>query len=176
LKPGIVILSEVRGDMRARILEIQRQFDPKLANGLPPHITVTGSSGMGPFPSKTSEAELRAALEPIARATPPLELRFLPPMKFMQSNIIVLPLDPNGPLRQLHERIKMSGLKYEQPRFTFTPHVTLNFFRELPPSTIKELLSVRIEEPLIMDRISAHRTTDQITSKKILQLSLTGST
>lgn len=175
MKPGIVILGEMRGEMRARILEIQRRFDPKLANGLPPHITLTGSSGMGPFPSRTTEAELRAALEPIARVTPPLELRFLPPMKFMQSNIIVLPLDPNGPLRQLHERIKMSGLKYEQPRFTFTPHVTLNFFRELPPSDVRELLSVRIQEPLILDRISAHRTTDQITSRKILQLSLTGS-
>lgn len=175
MKPGIVILSEVRGELRARLLEIQRRFDPKLANGLPPHITVSGSSGMGPFPSRTTEAQLREALEPIARATPPLTLRFLPPMKFMQSNIIVLPLDPNGPLRQLHERIKMSGLKFEQPRFTFTPHVTLNFFRELPLSDIKELLSVRIEEPLILDRISVHRTTDQITSKKILQLSLTGS-
>lgn len=175
MKPGIVILSEVRGELKVRLLEIQRRFDPKLANGIPPHVTITGSSGMGPFPSRTSEAELRAALEPIARATPPLELRFLPPMKFMQSNIIVLPLDPNGPLRQLHERIKMSGLKYEQPRFTFTPHVTLNFFRELPSPDIKELLSIRIEHPLIIDRISAHRTTDQITSKKILQISLTGS-
>ena len=174
MKPGIVVLAEIRGAMKARILEIQRQFDPKLANGLPPHVTITGSSGMGPFPARTTEDELRAALEPIARATPPLELRFLAPQKFMQSNIIVLPLDPNGPLRQLHERIKMSGLKYEQPRFTFTPHVTLNFFRELPPSDVKQLLSVRIEEPLVIDRISAHRTTDQITSKKILQLSLTG--
>ena len=173
MKPGIVILSEVRGELKARILEIQRRFDPKLA-AHPPHITITGSSGMGPFPSRTTEEQLRAALEPIARATPPLELRFLPPMKFMQSNIIVLPLDPNGPLRQLHERIKMSGLKYEQPRFTFTPHVTLNFFRELPPSDVKALLSLRIQEPLIIDRISAHRTTDQITSKKILQISLTG--
>ena len=175
MKPGIVVLSEIRGELKARILEIQRQFDPKLANGLPPHVTITGSSGMGPFPSRTTEEELREKLEPIARATPPLVLQFLPPMKFMQSNIIVLPLDPNGPLRQLHERIKMSGLKYEQPRFTFTPHVTLNFFRELPPSEVKELLSVRLEQPLVIDRISAHRTTDQVTSKKILQLSLTGS-
>ena len=174
MKPGIVILAEARGELKARLLEIQRQFDPKLAKTTP-HVTITGSSGMGPFPAKTTEDELRAALEPVARATPPLELRFLPPQKFMQSNIIVLPLDPNGPLRQLHERIKRSGLKYEQPRFTFTPHVTLNFFRELPPSEVKELLSVRVEEPFVIDRISAHRTTDQVTSKKILQLTLTGS-
>jgi 2'-5' RNA ligase len=175
LKPGIVILSEVRGELKGKILDIQNRFDPKLANGLGPHITITGSSGMGPFPARTNEKELREKLEPIARATPPLKLRFLPPMRFMQSNIVVLPLDPNGPLRQLHERIKTSGLKFEQARFTFTPHVTLNFFRELSPSELKELLSVRLDEPLVIDRISAHRTTDQITSKKILQLSLTGS-
>ena len=30
MKPGIVILSELHGDLREKILEIQRRFDPKL--------------------------------------------------------------------------------------------------------------------------------------------------
>jgi 2'-5' RNA ligase len=174
VKAGIIILSEIRGPLRDRILEIQRRFDPKMAAGVPPHLTITGSSGMGPISTSTTPAELRAALEPIARETPPLTLSFLKPIRFMQTNVVVLPLDPNGPVRALHERIKMSGLPYEQPRFTFTPHVTLSFFRELSPSDIKALLAVRVPELLTVDTISAHRSVDILDSTKLFELPLTG--
>lgn len=174
MKPGIVILSELQGDLRERILEIQRRFDPRLAAGVPPHLTLTGSSGMGPIPAHTSLEELRSALEPVARATAPLTLEFLPPHRFMQTNVVVLPLDPNGPVRALHERIKLSGLPYEQPRFTFTPHVTLSYFRELTPADAKALLALRMTGPVVIDRISAHRTVDLVNSQKLLELPLQG--
>jgi 2'-5' RNA ligase len=174
MKPGIVILSELHGELRNKILDIQRRFDPKLAAGLPPHLTLTGSSGMGPIPPKTPVAELRRALELVARETAPMTLPFLAPMRFMQTNVVVLPLDPNGPIRALHERILRSGLPYERPRFTFTPHVTLSFFRTLEPAQIRELLKVQMTEPLTLDRISAHRTVDSVTTEKILELPLTG--
>ena len=176
MKPGIVILSELQGDLREKILEIQRRFDPKLAAGLPPHLTLTGSSGMGPIPAKTPVAELRAALEPVARATAPMTLTFLPPMRFMQTNVVVLPLDPNGAIRALHERILLSGLKYERPRFTFTPHVTLSFYRTLEPARLKELLALRVKDPIVVDRISAHRTVNGISTEKVLELPLSGAT
>ena len=174
MKPGIVILSELHGHLREKILEIQRRFDPKLAAGIPPHLTLTGSSGMGPIPPDTSVDELRAALEPITREVGPMTLSFLPPMRFMQTNVVVLPLDPNGPIRALHERILRSGLRYERPRFTFTPHVTLSFFRTLEPDQVKELLKVRITELFTLDRISAHRTVNTINTEKVLELALTG--
>ena len=175
MKPGIVILSELHGDLREKILEIQRRFDPKLAAGVPPHLTLTGSSGMGPIPPKTPLAELRKALEPVARETAPMTLAFLEPMRFMQTNVVVLPLDPNGPIRALHERILRSGLPYERPRFTFTPHVTLSFFKTLEPRQAKELLALRIAEPITVDRISAHRSVDFVSTEKVLELRLTGS-
>lgn len=174
MKPGIVILSELHGDVRERILGIQRRFDPRLAAGVPPHLTLTGSSGMGPIPTSTSEAELRAALEPVARETAPMTLSFLPPHRFMQTDIVVLPLDPHGPIRELHDRILRSGVPYEQPRFTFTPHVTLSFFRQLSPAEVKELLAIRIDDPVRIDRISAHRTVDVVNSRKLFELPLTG--
>jgi len=154
------------------VLEIQAQFDPKLANGLPPHITIAGSSGMGPFPLRTPVKKLREALEPIARDTAPMALFFLAPMRFMQSNIVVLPLDPNGPLRSLHERIKSSGLPYEQPRFTFTPHVTLSFFRELSKAEERAILGIRVTEPLVIDQIAAHKSDDIVNTKKLFELPL----
>ena len=119
MKAGIVILAELDGAMRDRVLEIQRRFDPKLAALLPPHVTLTGSSGMGPIAPRTTVAELRKALEPIASTTQPMTLEVGRPHQFMQSQVVVLPLDPHGPLRELHDRILRSGLQHERPRFTF---------------------------------------------------------
>jgi 2'-5' RNA ligase len=172
MKSGIIILSEIRGPLQERILEIQRRFDPKLAKGVTPHVTITGSSGIGPISTHTTNAQLLRALEPIARETEPMTLSFKRPMRFMQTNVVVLPLDPNGPIRALHERIKASGLRYEQPRFTFTPHVTLSFFRELTPEDVRALLAIRVAEPVIIDHISAHRTVDIVNSKQLLELPL----
>jgi hypothetical protein len=92
----------------------------------------------------------------------------------MQTDVVVLPLDPHGPLRALHERIKTSGLRYERPRFAFTPHVTLNFFRELPAEQLQALLVLRVTEPLVVDHIAAHRTVDITNTKKLFELPLTG--
>lgn len=174
MKAGIVILSELQGAIRDRILEIQQRFDPRLAAGVPPHLTLTGSSGMGPMPTSTSVEELRQALEPIALETAPMTLQFLRPHRFMQTNVFVLPLDPNGPVRELHERIKRSGLRYEQPRFTFSPHVTLSFFRELSSADAKRLLALRVDAPVVIDRISAHKTVNLVNSEKLLELQLRG--
>jgi 2'-5' RNA ligase len=175
VKSGIVILSELTGAVRERVLDIQRRYDPKLAAGLPPHVTLIGSSGAGPISSGTTVAELRRALEPIARETAPMTLTFQRPHNFMQSQVVVLPLDPYGPLRLLHERILKSGLRFEQPRFTFTPHVTLNLFRELPPSELRELiLEEFVDEPVTIASIAAHRTVDVVNTKKLIELPLTG--
>ena len=172
MKSGIIIISEIRGPLRERILEIQRRFDPKLANGVAPHVTITGSSGIGPIATDTTTAQLRAALEPIARTTEPMTLPLERPIRFMQTNVVVLPLDPNGPIRALHERIKSSGLRYEPPRFTFTPHVTLSFFRELSSADARALLAVRVDEPVVVDHISAHRTVDIVNSRKLVEFRL----
>src|SRR5207237_891728 len=123
--------------------------------------------------TRTTADELRRALEPIARDTPPMTLNFLPPMRFMQTNVVVLPLDPHGPLRVLHDRITTSGLKFEQPRFTFTPHVTLSFFRELSSEEVRALLAVRVVEPVTIQTIAAHRTVDVVNTKQVLELPLT---
>jgi 2'-5' RNA ligase len=174
VKPGIVILSELHGQLRDRVAELQRRYDPKLADLLPPHVTLTGSSGIGPIWADTSAEDLRAALEQVARDTPPMTLPLLRPMRFMQSRVVVLPLDPHGPIRELHDRIQRSGLRYEQPRFTFTPHVTLNLFRELPPAELQSLLAIRVTEPVTIDRIAAYRTVDMTSTRQLVEVALTG--
>jgi 2'-5' RNA ligase len=171
---GIFVLVEAKGQAGERIRSLQKRFDPKLAATNPPHLTLVGSSGVGPISAGTSEDELRARIEPIARTVPPLTLPFGPPLKFMQREIVVLPLDPHGVLRDLYERIAKSGLSFERAKFTFTPHVTLNFFRTLPLGELRQLLSERVAEPLVVDHLRFSLTDDPSPARDLFEIPLTG--
>jgi 2'-5' RNA ligase len=175
VKSGIVLLAELTGPVADRIHEIQAKYDPRMAAELPPHITLTGSSGMGPIAATTPLELIRDALAPIARDTPPLTIHFQPPMKFMQSLVVVLPIDPYGPIRPLHERIKASGIPAEPPRFAFTPHCTLSFYPELSKEKLRNLLSIRIDEPVTIERIAAYRAVTLTRAENVLEIPLTGS-
>ena len=173
---GIFIIASIGDAATERIAALQREFDPKLAATSPPHVTIAGSSGVGPMDPATPVEEIRAALEPITSSTPPLILPFAPPIRFMQTTIIVLPLDPHGPLRILHDRIATSGLRFERARFTFTPHCTLSFYPTHSPATLRRLHAVRVHEPAVIDRISVQHTMDPQPSRTLLELDLTGAT
>lgn len=171
---GIFILAELPGDAGAQVRALQQRFDPKLARLTPPHVTLAGSSGVGPIPTDTPVARIREALEPIATSTPPLSLQFQAPHRFMQTEIISLPLDPHGPLRALHERIARSGLPFRPARFQFSPHCTLSFYPTLTPQNERELLAVRLDVPARIERLQIYLTRDPQPARKLLELELTG--
>lgn len=174
-KSGIFVIAPIGGDAGARIAALQRQYDPRLtALGQAPHVTLAGSSGMGPIAADTTREELLERLGPIAADTAPITLRFGRPTRFMQTQIVVLPLDPHGPLRTLHERIKTSGLRAARPRFYFTPHVTLNLYRELPAEVLSTLIAERFDEAVTIDSIEVHLTRDTGESKELVTLTLVG--
>jgi hypothetical protein len=95
-------------------------------------------------------------------------------MRFMQTDIVVLPLSPHGPLRALHEAIKTSGLRFARPRFAFSPHATLSFYPTLTAATRRELLAIRVREPALVDRLACYFTNDPQPRVKLLELSLSG--
>ena len=171
---GIFILAELGGAAAEEVRELQLRYDPKLANSTRPHVTVAGSSGMGPIERGTTTEELRRALAPIAASTAPLVLPFGPQQRFMQTEIVSLPLDPHGPLRALHERIKTSGLRFAPPRFTFSPHVTLSFYPTLTPARARELLSLRVTSPAEIRTLTAYRHRDPLPPARLLALELEG--
>jgi 2'-5' RNA ligase len=173
-KSGIFIIAPVTGVVGTRVAEVQATYDPRLARLGPPHVTLAGSSGLGPIAADITIDELRERLAPIARSTAPITLRFGRPTRFMQTEIVVLPLDPHGPLRTLHERIKTSGLRAAAPRFFYTPHVTLSLYKEQPDDVLKELLAMRFDEPLVIDSIQAHLTKDTGESRELISFALTG--
>jgi 2'-5' RNA ligase len=119
--------------------------------------------------------DLEAALGPIAASTPPLTLELGAPVRFMQTEIIVLPLRPYGPLRELHERIAQSGLTYSPPRFAFTPHITLSFYRQLSAEERRSLLTLRIDGPVEVTQIECSLSNDPQPARHLLTLPLTGS-
>ena len=86
----------------------------------------------------------------------------------------MLPLRPHGPLRELHERIARSGLTYAPPRFAFTPHVTLSFYRELSSEERRALLSLRIEEPAELTSIECSLSNEPQPARLLLTLPLLG--
>jgi 2'-5' RNA ligase len=171
---GIFIISELSGTAREIVRAAQEKIDRRLAHTSVPHVTITGSSGVGPIPLNVPIDQMKDALAPIAESTAPITARLGAPMRFMQTDIIVLPLDPHGPLRALHDRIATSGLPFQQARFPFTPHATLSFYVTLDAAQRRELLAVRVDEPVIIDRLQCYRTTDPLPARKVLELHLTG--
>jgi L-2,4-diaminobutyrate decarboxylase len=172
--PGIFVIAEVEGALGERIHEIQQHVDPKLARSLPPHITLVGSSGIGPYAAEYSPVDLRTHLTPICASTPPLVLPFDPPQRFPQTEIIVLPLRPHGPLRVLHDRLATCGLRSSRARHAFTPHVTLSFFRTLTREVERELLGLRLDEPLVIGHLRCSLTNEPLPPRTLLELPLTG--
>jgi len=171
---GIYVVAPLQPSLAALVGEVQARFDPKLARLMPPHITIIGSSGAGPIAPATPIEELRSLLEPIASATPPLTLRIGHTVRFMQTDIIVLELNPHGPRRELHERIKHSGVTYARPRFAFTPHITLSFYRELDAAERRALLSFRVDGPAEVTEIECSLSDDPQPARHLLTLRLTG--
>lgn len=171
---GIFILAELQGEAAGQVAAINARFDRKLAAAKPPHVTVAGSSGVGPIPPSVSVEALERALRPVAQATAPLELEFGRPVRFMQSDIVVIPLSPHGKLRELHDRIVSCGLPFGRARFTFTPHVTLSLYPRLSAETANELLATRIEGRCIIDTLQCYHTRDPQPARKLLELPLSG--
>jgi 2'-5' RNA ligase len=101
-----------------------------------------------------------------------MSLEFGAPVRFIQTHTVALPLDPHGALRALHERIKMSGLPLGRSRHAFTPHVTLSLYRTPDREELRELLAVRVTEPVVVDRIAVSLTVEPYPPKPLFDLPL----
>lgn len=171
---GIFVLGELTGAVADEIHALALRHDPKHAQLRRPHVTLAGSSGLGPIAERTTAAELRSALEPVARVTPPLTLELGTPERFPGTEIVVLPIAPRGAIRELHDRIARSGLHFARPRFAFTPHVTLNLYRTLTPVRLRELLAFRASGPAVLERLQCWYTSEPQPARLLVELPLGG--
>lgn len=171
---GIFITTELEGEVGARVHALQMEFDPKMARALPPHITVAGSSGVGPLPPDTTVALIREKLAPVAARTAPITLTFGPPERFIGRNIVSLRLDPHGPLRALHEAIATCGLPFQPARWPFTPHCTLNLYPELTQEKLRRMMALRVAEPFTVRTLKVYHTREPQPPTLLLTLTLDG--
>lgn len=171
---GIFVVAELAGGLAAAIGAIQREHDRRLAALWPPHVTLIGSSGAGPIIAGVSINELRSTLGPVAARTAPLSLLFGAPYRFLDRDIVVVPLDPHGSLRRLHDELKGSGIRTHQARYPFTPHVTLTMYPPLTRERERRLTALRFEDALVIATLRVYLTRDPQPAKLLLELPLTG--
>lgn len=171
---GIFVLVPITGEAGAQIQRYRERFDPRLAASNSPHVTLVGSSGVGPIDPQVDPARLREVFERIARETAPFSMAFGRAHRFMQTNVVSLELPPHGPLRELHERIVATGLPFQPARFTFTPHATINFFATVTRARERELLAARVTAPLLVEELELSLTDDPKPHRELLRVRLGG--
>lgn len=171
---GIFVLGELTGPVADELQAITERADPKLARLRRPHITLAGSSGLGPIAADTPIALLRERLTPVAEETAPLVFNLGPVERFPGTEIVVLPIAPRGPIRALHDRIASTGLHFARPRFAFSPHVTLNLYRTLTPKSLRTLMGVCVTESVTLHRLHVYLTNEPTPARLLLDMPLTG--
>lgn len=169
---GIFVVAELTGALADRVAEVQRAHDKRLAALWPPHITLVGSSGFGPIVADTTVDELREKLGAVAARTASLTLTFGPPHRFADRDLVVLPLDPHGPLRSMHELLGNSGVRTHRARYPFTPHCTLTMYPPLSRERERQLLTLRFDTPFVVDRLRVLLTREPQPATLLLELPL----
>ena len=172
---GIFIVADLFGVEAERIAGLQRELDPKFANLFRPHVTLAGSSGTGVLPLDTPLHALTAALTAVGDAVAPLDFVFGAPERFPATNIIVLPLPVHGPVRWLHDRIATCGLAFAAPKFAFTPHCTVHFYRTMTDDTLRRAQRFRVRAPIRVERIQAYVSREPQAAELVCEVALTGS-
>ena len=171
---GIFIVADLVGAEADRIAALQERLDPKFARLFRPHVTLTGSSGAGVLPLGTPVAEIRESLTRACETIAPLDFVFGAPERFPATNIIMLPLPVHGPVRWLHDRIANCGLAFASPKFAFTPHCTVHFFRTISDEAWQRAQRFRVRAPVRVDRIQAYATREPQPASLLCEISLGG--
>lgn len=171
---GIFIVADLFGDEAERIAALQRELDPKFANLFRPHVTLAGSSGVGVLRSDTPAEAIRAALTTVGDAVAPLDFEFGAPERFPATNIIVLPLPVHGPVRWLHDRIATCGLPFAAPKFAFTPHCTVHFYRTMSEVTWQRARRFHVRRPIRVDRLQAYASREPQPAVLVCEVMLRG--
>jgi 2'-5' RNA ligase len=171
---GIFVLIPIDGAAGESLRAMRRRVDPKLAAMNDPHISLVGSSGVGPIDPNTPREKLRDIFEKLAASTAPFSVQAGRAHRFMQSNVVSFTLSPYGPLRELHEQVTRSGLSFLPVRFAFAPHATVNFFPTMTRERERELTALRLDEPIEIRRLELSMTNDPQRPEILLAVDLHG--
>jgi 2'-5' RNA ligase len=150
------VVLDVPSPFAERVLAIRERHRDPFRFSLPAETTVSGSSGTGPLAADEDLEHVTSTLDRIARETQPIETSFGPVRRFSRSDVFYLSFADEGRIRELHERIAASGLRFQATAFAFTPHCTLRTRAPVSEAEAEELLTARIEGTFVLDSLSLY--------------------
>jgi 2'-5' RNA ligase len=170
---GAAIAAELPQPQSGLILELRRRFDPQLAEGLIPEITIAGSSGLGAIASGQDSAVILAELARIATLIPPFTIEFAPVIRFPGTRVYVLPIHPVMPFAKL-QRLLQVIIRFEPSPHPFLPHCSLHIKGELSNDLDGELLRLKPPGRCTIDNIAVFQRTGELAATEISRFMLSG--
>jgi 2'-5' RNA ligase len=156
------------------VLDIRRHQHDEFRAALPAEITIAGSSGVGVIKAEQKPEVVFSTLQHIAAQTKPIQASFGRVRRFPRTDIFVLTLQDEIPLRELHQRIVASSIRFEPSRFPFQPHCTLRSRSPVSSEEEAELLSFHIPGVFTLDTLSIYLL-ETLPMTLLYQVKLTGS-
>jgi 2'-5' RNA ligase len=138
------------------VKSIREQYGSRLAI-LPVEITVIGSSGVGTFQEAQEMMAAFERLDSMAANFAPITTAFRRVTTFPNTGVFYYePIDPQ-PFIKLQSEIVLTGLKFKETPFPFTPHCTIVKFDNPSAELVNEILSLPVPEgQFVLDALSIY--------------------
>jgi 2'-5' RNA ligase len=143
----------------AEVLEMRQRFDLYQA-GLPPEITVAGSSGVGTVSQGQDSLTVFRAIEAVARRHRPFTCSFESMRRFPGVPVFWLCPRDRAPFDALHRALLESGIKFDASPFPFNPHCTISSTVKLSKHQEAELLASPVPQmEFLLDELRVYQVT-----------------
>lgn len=137
------IVLEMPAPLWQSVAAVRAHYGSPLAT-LPVEITITGSSGVGPFYEDQDAATAFKTCDQVASHISPITMTIRSIRRFPNTGIFYFePADPQ-PFVHLQNTFIGAGLKFRESPFPFTPHCTVVTFADPSEQLIRELLSLPV--------------------------------
>jgi 2'-5' RNA ligase len=138
------------------IRNIRRRHDSERAI-LPVEITIAGSSGLGTIAEGQEESEVFKIIDETAKKFEPFTASFQRIKKFPKTDIFYFEISAPEEIVAMHQALAVSGIKFNESPFQFTPHCTLKLLGEVTKREAQELISViPPQNEFLIDMISVY--------------------
>lgn len=170
--PTYIVL-DLPKDVSEKVMNIRRNNRDEFRSALPVEITVAGSTGVGTISEGQSDERVFSILKSIADKTKPFKLSFDRVEQVRDTSIYVLKVEDERALFNLHNKLKDSGIEYDDMAHEYSPHCTL---RSRTPITDKEkelIFETKIEGEFVVDTLTVYML-DKMPIKKLFSVKLNG--
>jgi hypothetical protein len=152
------ICLDVPEPQASQIHEVRVRHCERLAE-FPVEVTIAGSSGIGAIRPQLAWADVEARLLAFCASTPPIVAEFGGVVRFPNTDIFSLSLGDPMPFEAIHDRLKQTGIRFEDSRFPFFPHCTLRMAGPLRESAVRELFALRVPGRFTLATLSLYQRT-----------------